>query len=157
LCDGQLHLGDLRHGGFGPVPLDGRPRRIGIAMRVLLANLDPTTRSSLGILFKAQPDLGIVGQPDEPSPLLSQLRAHTPDVMVLDLDVLTGQVDAVLQLLRSVDRPPAVVGMSVRAEKRATAMDMGVDAFAYKGDPPDRLLDAIRTAFSQRSKSIQQE
>jgi len=126
-------------------------------MRVLCANLDPSTRSSLEILFKVQPDLEIVGQPDEPSPLPSQLRSHVPDVVVLDFDVHGGQIDDVLVLLRSLDRRPAVVGMSVRAEKCEAAMEMGVDAFVYKGDPPDRLLDAIRTAFSQRSKSILQE
>jgi DNA-binding NarL/FixJ family response regulator len=128
-----------------------------ITMRVLLANLDPSTWSSLGILFKAQPDLEIVGQPSEPSPLQSQLRAHAPDVVVLEFDVHGGQIDDVLALLRSLDRPPAVVGMSVRAEKRAAAMERGVDAFACKCDPPDRLLDAIRTAYRQRSKPIQQE
>lgn len=126
-------------------------------MRVLLANLDPSTRSSLAILFKAKPDLEIVGPLDEPASLPSQLQDHAPDVVVLDLDVLSGQIDAVLELLRSLDRPPCVVGMSVRGENREVAMAMGVDAFAYKGDPPSCLLDAVRTAFGQQCKSIRQE
>jgi DNA-binding NarL/FixJ family response regulator len=119
-------------------------------MRVLLANQDPPTRFSLGILFKAQSDLEVVGQPSDVSQLLSDVRAHNPDVVVFDLDLLSEQIDALVGVLRSLDHPPAVVGMSIRAAKRQAAIDAGADAFAYKGDPPDRLLSAIRTAFSRR-------
>jgi hypothetical protein len=36
------------------------------------------------------------------------------------------------------------------------AGDMGANAFAYKGDPPDHLLSAIRIAYNQRGESRQE-
>jgi DNA-binding NarL/FixJ family response regulator len=125
-------------------------------MRILLANQDPSTRSSLGILFKAQSDLEVVGEPSEVSQLLSVVRTHRPDVVVVDFDLLGEQIDTLLGMLQSLDDPPAVVGMSIRAERRQAAMDMGADGFAYKGDPPDRLLSAIRMAYSHRSETRQE-
>jgi DNA-binding NarL/FixJ family response regulator len=55
-----------------------------------------------------------------------------------------------LRMLQSLDQPPAVVGMSVRAEKRQAVLEAGADAFAYKGDPPDCLLSAIRTVSQEK-------
>jgi DNA-binding NarL/FixJ family response regulator len=129
---------------------------IGFAMRVLLANQDASTRSSLGLLFKAQSDLDVVGPTDEVSQTLLDAETHRPEVVVLDLDLLGEQIEAVIGALRSLDHPPVVVGVSVRAERRQIALDMGVDAFAYKGDPPDRLLATIRGAFDQWSVSHQE-
>jgi DNA-binding NarL/FixJ family response regulator len=121
-------------------------------MRVLLANQDPSTRSSLGILFRAQSDLEVVGQPSDVSQFLSDVRTHHPDVVVVDFDLLGEQIDTLIGMLHSLEDPPAVVGMSVRAERRQAAMDAGADAFAYKGDPPDRLLSAIRTVFHKKGE-----
>jgi DNA-binding NarL/FixJ family response regulator len=122
-------------------------------MRILFANQDPSTRSSLGLLFKAQSDLELVGEPSAVSQLLSVVGTHRPDVVILDFDLLGEQIDTLLGMLQSLDDPPAVVGMSVRAERRQTAMDMGANRFVYKGDPPDRLLSAIWTAYNQRGES----
>jgi DNA-binding NarL/FixJ family response regulator len=129
---------------------------IDIVMRILLTNQDASTRSSLGILFKAQSDMEVVGEPSTMSQLLSVVRTRRPDVVIVDFDLLTEPVDTLLGMLQSLDHPPAVVGMSIRAERRQTALDAGADAFAYKGDPPDRLLSAIRTAYNQRGESRQE-
>ena len=121
-------------------------------MRILLPNQGPSTRSFLGILFKAQSDLELVGEPSEVSQLASDVKTHNPDVVILDYDLLGEQVDSLLEMVKSLDHCPVVVGMSVRAEKRQTVIDTGADGFAYMGDPPECLLSAIRTAFNQRSE-----
>ena len=137
-------------GCCGPLSFAGNLSGIGIVVRILLANQDPVMRSSLGILIKAQLDLEVVGESAEVSQLLSDVRTHHPDVVVLDFDLRGMQIDVLLEMLRSLDQPPAVVGMSVRAERQQAVIEAGADAFAYKGDPPDRLLSAIRTVSHKR-------
>jgi DNA-binding NarL/FixJ family response regulator len=114
------------------------------AMRIVLADQQAVGRSSLKILFRAQPDLELVGEAADVGELISQVKASAPDVIVLDFDLIAGQIDVLMALLRSLDNPPAVVAMSVRSEYRRLAAEAGFDGFAYKGDPPERLLAAMR-------------
>jgi DNA-binding NarL/FixJ family response regulator len=85
-------------------------------MRILLPNQDPSTRSSLGILFKAQSDLELVGEPSEVSQLASDVQTHNSDV----------------------------VSMSVRTEERQAVIDMGAKSTRLAvtiGDNPDVVVE----------------
>jgi DNA-binding NarL/FixJ family response regulator len=70
--------------------------------------------------------------------------ATDPDVVLLDFDSTREPPEHLLSAIKSLDHPPAVVVMSVRAEKQQDAFSAGADAFAYKGEAPDRLLSSIR-------------
>jgi DNA-binding NarL/FixJ family response regulator len=112
-------------------------------MRIFLANQDALTFSSLRILFRAQTDLELVGAGDV-SECLSDVSASHPDVVLLDFDSTPEPPEHLLSAIKSLDHPPAVVVMSVRAEKRQQALSAGADAFACKGESPEKLLSSIR-------------
>lgn len=113
-------------------------------MRVVIADQEPSARSAIGMLLNAQPDMELVGEASDLVDLLSQIKGNAPDVVILDWDVPGQRIDTLLDLLGLFDSPPAIVGLSVHAESRQAAMDVGVGAFAYKGEPPERLLAVIR-------------
>jgi DNA-binding NarL/FixJ family response regulator len=112
-------------------------------MRIFLANQDALTFSSLRILFRAQTDLELVGAGDV-SECLSDVSASHPDVVLLDFDPVAELSEQLLGAIKLLDQPPAVVVMSVRAEKRQQALSAGADAFACKGESPEKLLSSIR-------------
>lgn len=121
-------------------------------MRIFLANQDPMTRSSLGILFRAQPDLELVGAAADASHSVSEVSASDPDVVLLDFDPVAELSEQLLGAIKSLEHPPAVVGMSVHAERRQDVLDAGADAFACKRESPDQLLSSIRSVEAVRNK-----
>jgi DNA-binding NarL/FixJ family response regulator len=124
----------------------------GSVMRIFLASKDPTIHSSLGILFRAPPDLELVGDATDTSQFLSEVSAIDPDVVLLDFDPISEPPEQLLGAINLLDHPPAVVVMSVRAEQRQDALSAGADAFACKGEPPDQLLSSIRAVGEIRNK-----
>jgi DNA-binding NarL/FixJ family response regulator len=82
--------------------------------------------------------------------LLSEIKANDPDLVILDWDVLGQRIDKLLDLLELFDKPPMIIGLSVHDENRKAAMDVGVAGFAYKGEPPERLLAVIRDVQESR-------
>ena len=119
-------------------------------MRIIVADQEPSTRSALRMLLTAQPDMDLVGEAADLVELLSEIKANGPDLVILDWDVLGQRIDRLLDLLELFDRPPTIIGLSVRAENRKAAMAIGVAGFAYKGEPPERLLAAIREVQQDR-------
>ena len=113
-------------------------------MRIMIADREASTRSALGMLARSQRDLALVGVASDAAELLTEVKAHHPDLVVLDWGLAGEGVGALLEELRLLDKPPAVVGLSLRAADRAVALLSGAAGFACKGDPPERLLAAIR-------------
>jgi DNA-binding NarL/FixJ family response regulator len=113
-------------------------------MRIIVADQEPSTRSALRMLLTAQPDMDLVGEAADIVELLSEIKANDPDLVILDWDVLGQRIEGLLDLLELFDKPPMIIGLSVHDENRKAAMDIGVAGFAYKGEPPERLLAVIR-------------
>ena len=119
-------------------------------MRIILADHEPSSRSALGMLVAAQPDLELAGEAADLAELLTQIKAHDPDLIVLDWDVLGQRIEMLLDLLELFDGPPAIIGLSVHAASKKVAEEVGVAGLAYKGEPPERLLDVIREVSQGR-------
>jgi DNA-binding NarL/FixJ family response regulator len=125
-------------------------------MRIIVADQEPSTRSALRMLLAAQTDMDLVGEAADLVELLSEIKANDPDLVILDWDVLGQRIDRLLDLLELFHRPPTIIAIGVHAEDRKAAMDIGVAGFAYKGEPPERLLAAIREVQQDR-QSIKTE
>jgi DNA-binding NarL/FixJ family response regulator len=97
------------------------------------------------MLFRAQDDLNVAGEVSDVSDLPRVLKDVLPELVIVDLDGPAILLEDLLTPARSLDTVPLIFGLSVRATDRTVCMDAGADGFAYKGDPPDRLLDAIRS------------
>lgn len=113
-------------------------------IRVLLVGHGSSTTDALTMLFQVQSDLEVVGAVANESEILEHVTARRPHLILLDWDSSEKQIDRLFEELRSFDQPIVVVGLSIRAENRQVVMDAGAVGFAYKGDPPSRLLEIIR-------------
>lgn len=114
-------------------------------MRLLLADNQAKVRFALRALLEQQPGLTVVGEAAEAGDVLPQVKAVHPDLVLLDWN-LHGLAEAgLLSALRQVYPNLIVIALSARPEVRQAALEAGADAFVSKTDPPERLLEAIRT------------
>jgi DNA-binding NarL/FixJ family response regulator len=113
-------------------------------MRVLLADDQPKVRSALRLLLGQQPDLEVVGEAAEAESLLVQVKELCPDLVLLDWELPGFAADDLLPALREICPRVTVIALSGRPEARRAALAAGADAFVSKGDPPERLLAAVR-------------
>ena len=112
-------------------------------MRILLADDEAKVRSALRLLLLHQSDVDILGEAVDTTGLLDWVKAAPPDLVLLDWELpgLPG-VD-LLPLLQDYCPELRVVVLSSRPEVRQAALEAGADAFASKGDPPERLLAVV--------------
>ena len=73
-----------------------------------------------------------------------QARAARPELMLLDWELPGRAAAALLFALHGLTLPPRVIILSSRPEAERAAQAVGADAFVYKGDPPEKLLNACR-------------
>ena len=119
-------------------------------MRIVVASEEESTRSAIGMLIAAQPDLKLVGDVGDVADLLLVIKTKQPHLVVLDWDDLAGRIETLQQLLELFDDPPLIVALSVHEEARAAVFDSGVAGFAFKGAPPSELLKTIRASHRVR-------
>ena len=112
-------------------------------MRVLLADDQAKVRSALRLLLEQEPGLSVVGEATEAEELLAQVGSGHPELVLLDLELPGLQAPDMLPALRALCPCLKVIALSGRPDARQAALDAGADAFVSKGDPPERLLEAV--------------
>jgi DNA-binding NtrC family response regulator len=101
---------------------------------------------------------GRVATLDDPARLSSLLEAGAPDVVLLDLNFTPGRIDgaeglAVLDRLRALARPPAVIALTAYADVplAVEALKRGASDFITKPWDNARLIAAVDSALARRS------
>lgn len=122
-------------------------------MRVFLADDQSKVRSALRLLLEQDPEMSVVGEAAEAGDLLIQVRAVRPDLVLLDWELPGLQTaNPLLPALRTRCPRLSVIALSGRPEARQAALAAGADAFVSKGDPPERLLMAVRDCFGRQCR-----
>jgi DNA-binding NarL/FixJ family response regulator len=124
------------------------------SVRVLLADGHVKVRAALRLLLEQEPGLTVVGEAATARDLFAQVRRIRPDLVLLDWELPGLQAihpspepgEPVLPALRYLCRPLKVIALSGHLEACEEALAAGADAFVSKGDPPERLIAALRMA-----------
>lgn len=114
-------------------------------MRVLLADERAKVRSAVRLLLEEQTDMDVLGEAMDATGLLDWISATCPDVVLLDWELPGAEPENLVSDIRRGCSGVHVVALSGLPEARQQALRAGADAFVSKGDPPERLLQAIRT------------
>jgi len=112
--------------------------------RVYLVDDHVILRDALTALLEAN-DHSVVGQADDPSQAMAELRELMPDVLLVDLDLGLRSGFELLEDIqqRSLRLKVIVTTMSSRPRDVAEALRYGVDAYVLKGSTGVELLQAI--------------
>lgn len=119
------------------------------AIRVVVAEDDPLAQMAIRSYVARVDDIEIVGTAPDGIPALELVKSHRPDVLLTDIHMphMTG-----VELIRRVftlPNPPRVLCFTVLGDETTmrTALEAGASGFLLKVDPPDMLLQGIRSAY----------
>jgi DNA-binding NarL/FixJ family response regulator len=115
-------------------------------IRVLLADDHGIVRAGLKALLDAQPDMAVVGEAEDGDTAIKLVRELTPTVLVTDLSMPGGGMEAIRQV-NSLQLPTRVLVLTVHAEERylLPVLEAGGSGYVRKASAHTDLLSAIRT------------
>ena len=113
-------------------------------MHILLADDQAKVRSAMRLLFEQDPDIEVMGEAVDATGLLDWVKVVCPDMVLLDWELPGGDGEEILSAIRDSCSRVSIVALSGRHEARRAALDAGADAFVSKGDPPERLMEAVK-------------
>jgi DNA-binding NarL/FixJ family response regulator len=115
-----------------------------MTLRILIAGSRSLSRSALRLLLQEACGFEVVGEAADSQELLAEVQVKHPSVVLLEWE-LPGQPGLELvSALRGHNSRPVVIVLSGRPELDRPLQDAGAHAFFNLGEPPRRLLAALR-------------
>jgi DNA-binding NarL/FixJ family response regulator len=116
----------------------------GMGLNILIGDVSPRVRFGLRILLEQQPGWRVVGEAEDVQELIESVRCGCPDLVLLDWELPGMPAQELLTVIRRTCPHLWIVFMSGKDELRQAAFQAGADVFAFKADPPEKLLGLIR-------------
>jgi DNA-binding NarL/FixJ family response regulator len=119
-------------------------------IRVLLVDDDPLVRAGLGMIIASAGDLMVVGEAGDGLEAVDSVRAHRPDVVLMDIRMPRLDGISATARLRALPTPPEVLVLTTfQADTYVLdALRAGASGFLLKDTPPTEILAAIRQVAS---------
>ena len=113
-------------------------------MRLILATEETDLRLAVQLLLSEEPGVRVIGSASNTRGLLALVKLDNPDLVLLDWDLPGQPLHEVITKIKACKQPPVVVLMSNEASLSSELLQAGVDHNIQKGDPPEKLLEALR-------------
>jgi DNA-binding NarL/FixJ family response regulator len=121
-------------------------------VRITLADERRKVRFALRALLQQQVDMEVVGEAVNAQGLITLAEDECTDLLLIDCELPGRELPDLVNTLRRMCPGTKIIALSGRAGARQVAEKAGVDAFVSKGDPPERLLSAIRGCAERCSR-----
>lgn len=94
----------------------------------------------------------VIGEADHPALALSLTKQHSPDLILIDMELIEGDGLSLLQQLRDSNASSRTLVLSGHQEDYwiYQAMQLGADGYVFKGQVSQQLLDAIATVMQNQ-------
>jgi DNA-binding NarL/FixJ family response regulator len=119
-------------------------------LNILIGDAQSRVRFGLHVLLEEQPGWRVAGEAVDAQALLDRIRCGCPDLILLDWELPGMPAEELLAMIRRACLDLRVIFMSGKDELREAALRAGADVFAYKADPPEKLLRLIRELTAVR-------
>ena len=118
--------------------------------RIFIVEDHPITREGFRTVLAQTTDLEVVGEAADGASALSEIEAADPDLVLLDLMINGSDGIEVTKQIRSryADLPVLIVSAHSESVYAERAVRAGAQGYLAKQEPPDALLDAVRTVLS---------
>ncbi|MGB7093865.1 MAG: response regulator [Anaerolineales bacterium] len=117
-------------------------------MRAVIAGDEPIYRRAVAFLLTSKLGIEIVGETRDQGELLALVENNQPELIILDDGSLTSILDQIIPALHNQEFKPAVIVISERRGTEELASAAGADRFVSKGDHPNELLIAVKSALT---------
>jgi DNA-binding NarL/FixJ family response regulator len=119
------------------------------ALRLLVVDDHPVVRQGIRALLERELDDVEVDTADSPDAALRDAGGSSPDVVVIDLRRVSGEVqDTITSLQERLGSPIVVFTADGGPRMLAEALKAGVKGYVRKDSPPEDLIRAIQAARS---------
>ncbi len=117
-----------------------------MAARVLIVDDHPAVREGLAVRISSQPDLEVCGEAGDVAEGLAQIDATQPDIVVIDIQLKTGNGLDLVKRVAARGGPVKVLVWSVYPDKlyAERALKAGAMGYINKEHTTGRIVDAIR-------------
>ena len=125
-------------------------------LSTLLVDDDPQFRAGIRTLlsFSQIQDrtINVIGEANRPALALSLIEQHTPDLILIDMELIEGDGLSLLQQLQNNNASSRTLVLSGHQEDYwiYQAMQSGADGYVFKGQVSQQLLDAIATVMQNQ-------
>lgn len=116
-------------------------------MQILVADDQAQVRSALRLLLENERGWTITGEVEDRAGLLAWLRGDCADLLLLDWELPGLQAADLTQEIKRLRPHLQVVALSSQPGAQKQALAAGADAFICKGDPAEKLLAVLPTAW----------
>ena len=115
-------------------------------IRIVLADDHQILLDGLRRLINVNADMQVVATATDAPSAIEAVRAHRPDVIVLDINMPGGGGLQVARRVREMELPSKIVVLTMYAEDRYVmeAVRLGASGYVLKRSADKELLDAIR-------------
>lgn len=119
-------------------------------IRILVADDHPVVRDGLVAMLRTQPDFVVVGEAGGGPEALELVGTHSPDILLLDLEMPGLDGVAVLRRLRHTDAPTRAIVFTVfdTDERIIAAIEAGALGYLLKGAPRAEIFNAVRVVHA---------
>ncbi|MEH2286422.1 response regulator transcription factor [Nostoc sp.] len=96
--------------------------------------------------------INVIGEANRPALALSLIEQHTPDLILIDMELIEGDGLSLLQQLQNSNASSRTLVLSGHQEDYwiYQAMQLGADGYVFKGQVSQQLLDAIATVIQDQ-------
>ncbi len=121
-------------------------------IRVLAVDHNPLLREGLSVLIQMQPDLELVGVAAAAEEAVQAFAQHKPDVILMDLDLPSGEAIPVIRQILALDSTACVLGLLTYEwdESCAQALRAGARKCITKDRLNEDLVSLVRHCAANR-------
>jgi DNA-binding NarL/FixJ family response regulator len=115
-------------------------------IKVLLVDDDALVRAGLRMILSSAADLDVVGEAGDGAEVVDAVRAHRPDVVLMDIRMPRVDGLAATARVTALPQPPRVVVLTTFGldDYVFRALEAGASGFLLKDTPPRELIEAVR-------------
>ncbi|MGP3683829.1 response regulator transcription factor [Streptomyces sp. IBSNAI002] len=116
-------------------------------IKVLIADDEALVRTGLRMILQSDPGIKVIAEAGDGHEALAQIRAHRPDVVLMDIRMPHLDGLAATRQLSTWPGAPRVLVLTTfnRDEYVYTALQNGAAGFLFKDTPPQDLIAAVHT------------
>lgn len=115
-------------------------------LRIVLADDQAMVRSGLALVLGSEPGLEVVAECDDGAGVQAAVRAHHPDLVLMDVRMPGVDGPEATRRLRAEEGSPPVLALTTFDDDEVlwSALSAGAAGFVLKDSPAEVLVDAVR-------------